>query len=281
MRGRAAIVALLALAAAAGAANAQLRPDPPLDCRAFSDAAARRDCARANAGNAQAQASTGLLYVAGRGVPVDYAAALRLFRLAVGQGDVAANVYLGAMYAAGRGVAPDYREAVRLFRAAADKGNPVAQVDLGDMYATGRGVAKNDDEATRLYRLAARQGNADGMNGVAWRLAVGGGNLDEALTWAARAAALEPDNPGFQDTLGWIFYRQKKPELALFHAQRAVALEPRCAPCEDHLGDIAAALGRRVEARGHWQRALELSAGMPSADPDWDRAEVVRKLSAP
>ena len=274
-----AIATFLGLAAGIGTAQAE-RPDPPLDCRAFSTAAARQDCERANAGNAQAQASTGLRYSAGRDVPVNYAAALRLLRLAIGQGEVAANAYLGALYASGRGVTQDDREAVRLFRVAADKGNPVAEVDLAEMYATGRGVAKNDDEATRLYGLAARQGNADGMNGLAWRLAMSGGNLDEALDWAARAAPLAPENAGIQDTIGWILFRQKKLEPALFHAQRAVALEPRCAPCEDHVGDILAALGRRDEARGHWRRALALSTGM-GADPDWDRTEAARKLGEP
>ncbi len=280
MRRFAVLLTLLAVTAGAGTAAAQRRPDPPLDCRLFGDAAARRDCERANAGDGQAQAAIGLLYGRGNGVPVDYVAAVRLFRLAVDQGDVAAEVYLGAMYASGRGVARDDGEAVRLFRAAADKGHPVAQVNLADMYATGRGVARNAGEAMRLYRLAALQGNADGMNGVAWRLAMDGGNLDEALDWAARGAALEPENGGIQDTIGWIFFRQHKVELALFYAQRAVALQPGCASCQGHLGDIAAALGRQDEARGHWRRALDLSAGMP-ADPDWDRDAVARKLNRP
>ncbi|HZB91526.1 MAG TPA: hypothetical protein VE397_08800 [Stellaceae bacterium] len=274
-----AIAVLVGLAASASA-EAPSRLEPPVDCRAFSDTAAHQDCERANAGNAAAQASTGLLLATGHGVSVDYTAALRLFKAAVGQGDVRAEVYLGALYAGGRGVARDDREAARLFRLAADKGDPIAQVNLADLYATGRGVAKSDVEAMRLYRLAARQGNADGMNGLAWRLAVDGGNLDEALNWASRAAALEPQDAGIQDTLGWIFFRQHKLELALFYAQRAVGLEPRCASCEDHLGDVAAALGRHDEARAHWQRALQLSADMPP-DPDWDREAVARKLASP
>ncbi|HXY98436.1 MAG TPA: hypothetical protein VEI03_00460 [Stellaceae bacterium] len=281
MRRRVAVLpVLLGLAVAAGKAEAQPPLDPPLDCRAFSDGAARADCERANAGDARAQASTGLLYATGRGVPADYAAAVRLFRLAAAQGDVTAEVHLGAMYASGRGVARDDREAVRLFRLAADKGNPAAQVDLADMYATGRGVARSAEQAMRLYRSAALQGNAEGMNGLAWRLAMAGGNLDEALDWAARAAALAPENAAIQDTLGWIFLRQRKLELALFYAQRAVALQPGCAACEDHLGDVAAALGRREEARGHWRRALDLSSGSPP-DPDWNRNDVARKMSAP
>lgn len=271
-------VLLLVLIGLASAAKAQARLDPPLNCAAFADPAAHKDCEAANAGNAHAQASVGLLYSMGQGVAVDYAAALRLFRLAAGRDDADAETYLGSMYAGGRGVARDDAEAVRLFRLAADKGRARAEVDLADMYASGRGVARNDAEALRLYRLAARQGNADGMNGAAWRLTVDGGNLDEAMDWASRGAVLAPQSAALQDTIGWILFRQHKLEIALFHAERAVALEPRCASCEDHLGDILAALGRRGEARDHWRRALDLSAG-GSSDPDWDRAAVTKKLA--
>jgi Flp pilus assembly protein TadD len=80
--------------------------------------------------------------------------------------------------------------------------------------------------------------------------------------------------------MGWILYRQNKIGLALPHAQQAVALEPGCASCEGHLGDIYAAAGERGNARRHWRRALDLSAGKPP-DPDWDRAAVERELAAP
>ncbi len=168
--------------------------------------------------------------------------------------------------------------AVREICQRANEGDAAAEVGLADIFASGHGVARDVREALQLYRRAAQQGNAEGMNGTAWRLALDGGNLDEALGWASRASALAPRNSAIEDTLGWILFRQGKLDLAVFHAERAVTLEPRCPSCEDHLGDIEAALGRRGEARVHWRRALDLSAESPP-DPDWDRAAVARKLA--
>jgi uncharacterized protein len=271
-------VGVLLLASGAGNAIAGTRPEPALDCRAFNDAKARQECTFANAGDPKAQIAVGLSYSLGQGVPIDTATAIRLFGLAASQGELTADAYLGSMYASGRGVPEDDREAVRLFRLAADKGNALAEVNLADMYASGRGMARNNAEALDLYRRAAVQGNVLGMNGTAWRLTIDGGDLNEAMDWAGRAAALEPQNAAIQDTIAWILFRQRKFELALFHAERSVALEPRCASCEDHLGDILAALGRREDARAHWQRAVDMSS-QGSSDPDWDRNAVAKKLA--
>jgi tetratricopeptide (TPR) repeat protein len=202
-----ACAAVFALIAIAARVDAQTRPDPPLDCRAFVRPADHASCERANSGDADAEVAT------------------------------------------------------------------------AEAFVIGKDVSRNNAEALRLYRLAADQGNAEGMNGAAWRLAVDGGDLGEALALAARAAALEPANAAIEDTIGWILFHQNRFQLALFHAQRAVALEPRCPSCEDHLGDILAALGRRADAREHWRRALELSPD-GSSDPDWDRAAVEVKLGA-
>jgi len=256
------------------------RMDPPLDCFPFAASSPRQACEQANAGNAQAQVSTGLAYTTGNDVPVDYEIAFRLFRLAADQGNAPGQTYLGTLYLSGHGVTQNTAEAVRLFRLAVDQDDPAAEVDLGDLYVTGKGVPKDDAEATRLYRLAANQGNVEGMNSFAWRLAMGGSNLNEALNWASRAAAAQPKNGAAEDTLAWIFYLQGKPELALQHALRAVALVPRCASCEDHLGDIYAAVGETSKAAIHWRRALDFSVGQPP-DPDWNRAAVKKKLSSP
>jgi TPR repeat protein len=270
----------LAIGVAAGSAQAQSHPDPPLDCGRFNGEARRLICQSANAGNVQAQVSLGIAYATGSDVPADYVTAFRLFRLAADEGNPAGEAYLGALYASGRGVPRDDAQAVQLFRLAAGKGNAMAQVNLADMYASGRGVQRNNAEAIGWYRRAAEQGNVDGMNGLAWRLAMEGRDLDQALGWASRAAAANPNSGGIQDTLGWILYRQHKPQLAELHARRAVALEPRCASCQDHLGDILAASGALPEARERWRRALAYSTGAPP-DPDWDRAAVENKLAAP
>src|SRR5258705_175806 len=74
------------------------------------------------------------------GLTKDDREAVRLFKLAVDQGNADAQDNLGLMYAQGRGgLSKDEAEAARLFKLAADQGNPGAQTNLGFMYAQGRG----------------------------------------------------------------------------------------------------------------------------------------------
>ena len=132
-----------------------------------------------------------------KGVPQDYAEALKWYRLAADQGDASAQYNLGVMYAEGRGVPQDYAEALKWYRLAADQGYADAQFNLGVMYANGQacrrttprprsgiaspltkatptrrtvsavmygnghGVPQNYAEAVKWFRLAADQGDAD------------------------------------------------------------------------------------------------------------------------
>jgi hypothetical protein len=100
------------------------------------------------------------MYHDGTGVPKDYSAAMRLFRLAAEHGNAVGQNNIGEMYYAGQGVSQDYAEAARWFGMAARQGYASAQVSLGTMYAEGLGVEQNYDEAIRLYGLAAERGNA-------------------------------------------------------------------------------------------------------------------------
>ena len=65
------------------------------------------------------------------------------------------------MYYAGRGVPQDYAQAVRWFRSAAERNLAAAQFNLGVMYADGTGVAQDDAEAARWHARAAKQGHTD------------------------------------------------------------------------------------------------------------------------
>ena len=71
------------------------------------------------------------------------------------QGDADAQFNLGAMYTFGRGVPQDYAEALKWFRKAAEQGEARAQSNLGWMYRTGKGVPKDDTEAYAWWSIAA------------------------------------------------------------------------------------------------------------------------------
>ncbi len=89
------------------------------------------------------------------------------------EGDAKAQSSLGLRYYAGGGPVPlDYAKAVRWFRLAAEQGHADAQVMLGLMSAEGLGVPKDDAKALQWYLIAAEQGDAsaaaDGLEAV-WR----------------------------------------------------------------------------------------------------------------
>ena len=75
--------------------------------------------AKANAGDAEAQLNTGVLYANGQGLPQDYLQAAYWFRKAAEQGVFAAQNNLGVCYEKGLGVPKDQAEADKWFRKAA------------------------------------------------------------------------------------------------------------------------------------------------------------------
>jgi tetratricopeptide (TPR) repeat protein len=72
------------------------------------------------------------------------------------------------------------------------------------------------------------------------------------------------------DSLGWGLYRLGRYEEAVEHMERAAELLPVDPIVNDHLGDVYWAVGREVEARFQWQRAL-------SFDPEPEEAERIRR----
>lgn len=65
------------------------------------------------------------------------------------------------MYVNGRGVPQDYAEAVKWYRLAAEQGDADAMNLLGGMYGTGKGVPQDYAEAHKWHNLAASRSTGD------------------------------------------------------------------------------------------------------------------------
>jgi len=107
------------------------------------------------AGDAQAQAALGSLYIHGEGVPRDAATALMWTRRAAEQDDLTGQFNMGTFYAGGLGVPQDYATAAEWFRRAALRDDPHSRYNLGLMYSRGLGVVRDDVEAVFWLNTAA------------------------------------------------------------------------------------------------------------------------------
>jgi TPR repeat protein len=114
--------------------------------------------------------------------------AAKIYRRAVGLGDVDATVNLGTLYNTGSGVKLDKKKAMKLYRMAADRGSAVAQANLAILLYS----EKNYEEAFRYVALAANQGHTAGENNLGCCYKDGDGtevDLGKARYWFERAAA--------------------------------------------------------------------------------------------
>ena len=118
-------------------------------------------------GDIKAQYNLGYMYTNGRGVPKDYAEAVKWYRKAADQGDAESQNNLGVMYDKGEGVPKDGAEAVKWFRKAADQGISVAQYNLGKMYKNGTGVPKDLVQAHVWWNIAGANGDKDAKKSLA------------------------------------------------------------------------------------------------------------------
>ena len=177
---------------------------PISDCDRGCERAAIQKAA--DRGYAEAQIRLGVMYINGKGVPQNYAEALKWFRKAADQRSAVGQYYLALMYDRGLGVPQNYTEAVNWFRKAAEQGNAEAQTSLGNMYVFGQGVPQNFTAAANWYRRAADQGNADGQYFLGLLYETGKGmpqNYSEAMNWYRKAA--EQGDPYAQEALGGMY----------------------------------------------------------------------------
>jgi TPR repeat protein len=166
----------------------------------------------ARQGDGEAQASIGILYAEGLGVPKDEKEGVRWYRLAAEQGNAAGEFNLGYMYSVGHGVTADVNEALKWFRLSAQQGYASAQHDLGVAFWEGRGVTQDYPEALKWFRLAAGQGSRKSMTylGRAYREGRGVKQSSwQALTWLLAAGETLPTGEhgdrDAQELLGWMF----------------------------------------------------------------------------
>ena len=175
----------------------------------------------------EANYQTGLKYLHGKGVKVDYTNAYEYFQRAGNEGHITALTELGNMRCSGQGTTKDYEKALNFFDRAYKQGeigvllgefNPnscsEAQRMIGFLSEQGYGTAKSYVNGIKWYRKSADRGNAyaqytlgsiyeNGRTGNPPAVEGVPVNYNEALKWYLKAG--EQGHVGAQFTLGFIY----------------------------------------------------------------------------
>jgi len=105
--------------------------------------------------------------------------------------------------------------------------------------------------------LAANPQSAATLNYLGYMNADRGVELEESLNYIKLAVSLDPTNGAYLDSLGWVYFKLGKYDLAeenLAKASSRMASDPTV---QDHLGDLYQKTGRLKLAAAHWERAVE------------------------
>jgi tetratricopeptide (TPR) repeat protein len=127
----------------------------------------------------------------------------------------------------------------------------------------------NKKEAIKKYRAALAQSSnyAAPLNNIAYLYLDGYGSKEEALRLAESAMALEPENPGIMDTLGYALLKNSRPREARKNLEKAVTIMPEDPTVNYHLALVHQASGDKKQAVERLKIALrsENFAGIQQA----------------
>jgi tetratricopeptide (TPR) repeat protein len=135
--------------------------------------------------------------------------------------------------------------------------------------------AGRKQEARQAYEalLKIEPTNAVALNNLAFILAEGGADLDQALTMAQRAKQLLPNLAEVSDTLGWIYLKKNLSDNAIQIFSDLVAKTPHKATYRYHLGMALSQKGDKRQAAKELQEALK-------SDPTKDERDKIQALLA-
>jgi len=130
------------------------------------------------------------------------------------------------------------------------------QFELGSAYER----AGNKSEAEKVFQqiLDKHPDNTQTLNYLGYMWAESGVNLERAQSMLQKAVAAEPRNGAYIDSLGWVYFRQGKLDLAEKYLTDATRLLPRDATVHEHLGDVLAKRGQVGRALDIYRAALKL-----------------------
>jgi tetratricopeptide (TPR) repeat protein len=129
-------------------------------------------------------------------------------------------------------------------------------------------VSGRKSEALGDYRrlLLMDPNESTTLNNLAFLLADEGHDLDEAMSLAGRATQKSPDNPGFKDTLAWVYVKKNMNDSAIQVLNNLVQKYPKEASFHYHLGIAFLQKGDKQKAKAELGVALTQNPSSDIAD---------------
>ncbi|MDC1086981.1 tetratricopeptide repeat protein [Alphaproteobacteria bacterium] len=127
------------------------------------------------------------------------------------------------------------------------------------LYASNLDKINKWEDAKNLFLKLLKKNPRDTftLNYVSYKLSLRDEELGYALKLIKKALTLDPENGYFLDTIGWVEFKRKNLNNAVFYLEKASSILPNSAEVLDHLGDCYFKLGRNREAIYQWKRALK------------------------
>jgi tetratricopeptide (TPR) repeat protein len=132
---------------------------------------------------------------------------------------------------------------------------------------------KEWDKSDEIYNQLIQSDSSDAQacNNYAYSLVERNQSLDKALKMAKKAINIEPENPSYLDTIGWIYFKLNNHEKAKEYIEASIKINGDNAVVLEHLGDIFMKTHRKDDALKYYQRALNL---------DKNNARLIKKASS-
>jgi tetratricopeptide (TPR) repeat protein len=149
--------------------------------------------------------------------------------------------------------------------------------DIDLRFELGSVLERSDDrrgaEREFLAILDAHPDHAPTLNYLGYMWAENGEHLDKAHDMLTRAVGQEPQNGAYVDSLGWVYFRLGKLDLAEKYLTDATKLLPRDPTVHEHLGDV-------IAKRGDNSRALEIYRFALGLEPEAKEGDKIRSKIA-
>lgn len=145
---------------------------------------------------------------------------------------------------------------------------------LGEAYNEIKDYVKSDESFEKGIAIDPK--NANTLNNYAYFLSVRGEKLEKAEKMSMESNELEPTQASYQDTYGWIMYKQNKFEDAKIWIEKSLSNSTdSSATVLEHYGDVLFKIGDTAKAFDFWQKAKNAGEG---ASEFLDRKILEKKL---